>query len=461
LAHLDTYTELGNKGHASSMYNCDVLSEVITQGPGLSALTNGTEDGVVDQVIAHILDKPVASDETYGIGSTTSSSFDFKLFKISSTAVIDDATFPKIITGADAGRSVAYLKGKLFYFFRRSGDGAIGSFDLDATFNDTWQVGLERSDLMPVATKEDIMMFGHGSKVGVYFDDDASITLDQLDFGDDHDVVDIVFHRNQWLIAVNSGISGGRVSSQIYSYGGGATESVLSDEIAVGLQKIGFIMPLNGIIYVCYQDLTGSNRIGYISGNRIEPLVSFEGGTLPDHRQKTLYKNMILFGSSGNLYTAGAISPELPYAISQHSSSGYSEIGAVAAPFGTPIISTYLSLDTPAYSISKFSDYVTSSNWRSIIIPTSAQKSLGYVDYIEVFTRTLGTGARCDLKLEINQATETTGAYSIVAGKTRHIFPVNKKDIEDLRLFLDWSNGSTSNPCEIRKIILHGHYAER
>lgn len=441
LAHLDTLTELGNKGHASSMLDCDVLGENITQGPTLANLT-----GTVDQLIVHILDKAVANNTTYGISAT-------KTFPITATSV----STSRAISGAVAGRSLAYLKGKLFYFFERTSDSAIGSFDLTSTYNDTWQVGLEKADLIPVATKEDIMIFGHGSKVGVYFDDDASMTLDRLDFGANHEVVDIVFHGNQWLVAVNSGVAGtNRNSSQIYAYEGGATENILSDEVAIGLQKIGFIMPINGVVYVCYQDLTGGFKIGYLAGRKIEPLVSFTG-SLPNHRQKTLFNNTILFASSGKLYTAGALAPELPYAISQHAPGGLATVGAVSAPFGTPLIA---STHSTSYQLAKFTGY-SKGNWKSITHYVSAGKKLGYIDYIEVFTKTLATGAKCELKLELNQASVTTTAYEIIPGKTKHIFNVNKGGIEDLKLFLDWSDGSATNPCTIRKVVIYGHTSEK
>jgi hypothetical protein len=449
LAHIDSLTELGNKGHASSMTDVDTLSEVLMQGPSLTALTNGTQAEVVDQLIAHISDRAVADNVTYGIGTT-------KLFKISSTAVIDDATWPVTITGAVAGRSVVYLKGKLFYFFNRSADGVIGTYDLSSSFTHNWQTGLEKADLMPVATKEDIMLFGHGRYVGVYFDNSATMTLDQLDFGQDNEVADVAFFGNQWLVAVNSGISGtNRTSSQIFAYGAGATTALLSDEVSVGLQRIGFIFPYNGVIYVCYQDLSfsGGYKIGYISGKKIEPLVSFTG-SLPTYQQKTLYRNTILFPSSGDIYTAGAIAPELPYAISKHASA-YSTIGAVAAPFGTPLIA---STEDTNYQLSKFSGYSSSSKWESITIPISSQRHIGYIDYVEVFTRELDTGAECDLTIKVNQEETTTTAQSIVPGKIKHRFHINQKDVDDLKLCLEWKSAVA---CKIRKIVLYGHFCEK
>src|SRR3990167_11432986 len=82
LAHLDSKTFIGNKGQASEIL-CDIISKpgFITQGPGLANLTNGSEAGVVSELIRFILDKPTDDDVTFGVGTG-------KLFKLSSTTVI-------------------------------------------------------------------------------------------------------------------------------------------------------------------------------------------------------------------------------------------------------------------------------------------------------------------------------------------------------------------------------------
>ena len=293
VAHLNTSTSIGNAGHATAMTSVDILTpDYLGQGPNLVALTNGTQAGVVSELINYILDTPTSNDTTFGIGNT-------KLFKISSTAVASGGTpsFPVTITGSTAGKSIAYLKGVLYYFFNTASDTTIGAYDLASTFDHAWQTGLVKATLVPVAVKEDIMLFGHGRYVGTYFSSTATIDKTKLDFGTNTEAADICFHANQWFIAVNSGISGtNRNSSQIYTYDGGATTTLLSDEAAVGVQKIGFLYPMNGIIYVAYQDLTfsGGYKIGYLSGRRIEPLVNFTG-SLPTYAQKTLYKDTILF----------------------------------------------------------------------------------------------------------------------------------------------------------------------
>jgi hypothetical protein len=456
LAHLSSVTELGNEGHASQMVNADVLGEVLQQGPGLANLTNGTQAGVVSELINYILDTPPASDSTYGIGAT-------KLFKISSTAVASGGTpsWPKTITSATAGKTVAYLKGVLYYFFNTSSDSTIGNYDLASTFNDAWQTGLVKATLIPVAVKEDIMLFGHGRYVGTYFSNTATINKTKLDFGTNTEVADICFNANQWLIAVNSGITGtNRNQSQIFSYEAGATTTLLSDEVSVGVQKIGWLYPLNGVVYVAYQDLSfsGGYKIGYISGRRIEPLVNFTG-SLPTYAQRTLYKDTILFLSSGLVYSAGAISPELPFAISQLADGGYATCGALSAPFGTPMIA---STESTTYKLAQFSNYDVNSSWRSITIPVINEKMNGYIDEIVVRTNTLTSGASAALQLEFNQGSSTSETHTITTtGKRKHTFNVNQSDIEDFRVYINYAGSSTTANCPIKEIVVYGHYMER
>lgn len=456
LAHLDPLTERGSGGHYSIASNIDIISQpgFLTQGPGLANLTNGTQAGVVSELIRDILDVAVDATNTYAIGTT-------KLFKLTAAEVLSGGTpsWPVSITDCVEGKSIAYLKGKLYYLFNRNADGAIGVYDLNNTFNHAWQTGLAKADLMPSATKEDILIFGHGQYIGVYFASTDTINKTRLDFGANHNVADVVFSGNQWLIAVNGG-AGVRNYSQIYTYEAGATTALLSDEVSVGLQKIGFLFPLNGIVYVCYQDYSfdGGYKIGYLSGRRIEPLTSFTG-SLPNHRQKTLYRNNLLFLSGGLVYATGATTPDLPFAISQLADGGYATCGAMAAPFGTPIIA---STETTNYRLAKFSGYDTACSFKSLIMPVSSGRFLGYIDEVIVRTSSLLANARADLKLEYNQGNSASSAYQITGtGLRRFIFKINSGGVEDIRLFLDWTNGHAANPCLIKSVQALGHYVER
>jgi hypothetical protein len=276
-AHLDPLTEEGAPGQASEMTNIDILSEFLRQGPGLAALTLGTNSGggILDTPMNFLMDTPIydSGDETlysYGISDT-------KLHRVSADALIDDANYPHTITECIRGNTVVELNGQGYYFFKAEAlsvqDGRIGKFNFDGTFDDNWQNGLVPTAVMPVATKEDVMLFGHGPYVGSYFGQLDSFTLQKLFFGANREVIDIIFHANQWLIAVN-GSSLGRAYSQIYAYDGSALTAILADEVSVGLQKIGWLIAKDGLVFVAYQDLSFPSgfNLGYLAGRKIEPL---------------------------------------------------------------------------------------------------------------------------------------------------------------------------------------------
>jgi hypothetical protein len=279
LAFTDSLTELGNGGHASLMQNVDILDGDLTQGPGLADLSNGTQAGAVTELIQFIMDKAVAADTTYAVGTS-------KLFQLSSTAVTNAGIWPHAITSCTEGESIQVLKGNLYYFYNTASAGFIGKYNLVSTFTDNWQGGLQIAP-HPSDKKEDIMVFGNGRYAGVYIEGTASMIVDKLDFGNDAEVADVLYNSGFWYIAVNSGVAGtNRTEGQIYLYDGAALINTLTDEAGIGYQRIGFLYRINGVIYVAYQDLSSSGFIiGYINGKSITPLRRFTG-TLPNFQQK-------------------------------------------------------------------------------------------------------------------------------------------------------------------------------
>jgi len=460
IAHIDSLTEKGNQGHASVMSNADILDGLLTQGPGLANLTNGTQAGAVTELINYILDIPVADSVTYGVGNT-------KLFKITPTTVTSDATWPQTITSSTEGSSVANLDGNVYTFFNKATGGDISKLTPPSTFDHDWGStvptgkGALQKAPHPVAVKEDLMVFGNGQYLGVYTGDSNTIELTKLNFGAGYEVADVLFNSNYWYIAVNSGIAGtNRSMGQVYLYDGGATKSILTDELGVGFQKIGFLYLINGVVFVAYQDLTSSTsyNIGYIAGRQIKKLASFTG-SLPNFQKKTLYKDTILFASGAGLWSFGAISPDLPPQISQIADGGYTTLGALAAPFGTPMIA---STETTNYKLAKFSGYDTASSWKSVVINTSLSRAKGYIDDIIVLTSALGADAKASLTVEANQGVTVSNAKSIeTTGKTRHLLGTfGLGQIEDFRIAVSFSTGNTTNPCKIRQITIRGHLTE-
>ena len=451
LAFTDSLTEIGGGGHATVMRNVDVLDGKLTQGPALSDLS-----GSVTELVTFILDKATSDNVSWAIGNT-------KLFKLSATAVTSSSS----ITNCTDGESLVSLKGNLYGFYNTSTAGDIFKMPLDTEVIDsdwgsTTPNGADalQNSIHPSAGKEDILVFGNGQYVGNYIAETNTLDVDKLDFGSGTFVADVVYNNGYWWIAVNSGVTGtNRTESQIYLWDGSTIPTTLSDETAVGVQRIGFLYVIGGVVYVAYQDLTASGFIiGYVNGKAVTPLVRYSG-TLPTFAQKTLYKNTILFLSSGLVYSAGAFVPELPFQLSQIADGGYSTVGAIASPFGTPFIS---STNGVSFRLAKFSGYETDCNWKSLIFPLSAGKYKGMIDEVIVLTKTLGSDASCALTIETNQATSTSTAKTIAtAGKRRHYFNnFDTGQFEDFRVALDWSAGSASNDCAIRRIVINGHYVE-
>jgi len=462
-AHLDSLTEKGGSGAYSSATNVDVTTPgILTQGPGLSTLTNGTEAGAITELVNYIMDIPTATDVAYCIAAT-------KLHKISATTVTNSGgVFPRTITGATSGSSVIEFQGSVYYFFNKASGADIGKYDQVTTFDDDWgstvPTGMAalQSAPHPVAKKEDILVFGNGRYLGTYVSSSNTLAPTKLDFGVATEVADVCFNANQWWVAVNSTNATGanRTKSQIYLWDGAALTSQLSDEVAVGVQKIGFLMPINGTIFVAYQDVSGSCAIGYISGRSIKPLVYFS--SLPTFAQKTLFKNFILFVNGASLSVAGSATPDFPYSISQYADGGFSTVGAVAAPFGTPIVA---STQSTSFKLARLSGFDVTCDWRSLVMPIAQGRMVGHIDYVIVKTKNLGANASCALQLEYNQAQVTGGTAQTIttANKRRHTlkqFANPPQGVEDIRVFVSWAGGSTTNDCAIKQIEIIGHLKE-
>src|SRR3990167_7878884 len=442
------------------MQNVDVLNGKLTQGPALSDLTNGTQAGNVTELISFILDKATSADVGWAIGSS-------KLFKISSTAVAAGTA----ITGCTDGESLVALKGNLYGFYNKASGGDIFKMPLsteiiDPDWGSTVPSGkAELEDAThPSASKEDIMVFGNGQFAGNYFVESNTIDTEKLDFGEGNEVADVAYDSGYWWLAVNSNVTGSnRSEAQILLWDGSTIPSTLSDEAAVGKQRIGFIYVIDAVKYVAYQDQSSSGfKIGFIQGKSIKPLAQFSG-TLPTFAQKTLYRNTILFLSSALVYSGGAFVPDLPFQLSQHADGGYATVGAIAAPFGTPLVSS--SDGGSNHRLAKFSGFSLAAAWKSIVFQVSAGKYKGIVDNITVLTKTLGAGAACSMTIEADQGSRVSNALSIgTTGKSRHYFNAinieNDAQMEDFRIALDWSGGSATNDCAIREVCINGHFVE-
>jgi len=244
-------------------------------------------------------------------------------------------------------------------------------------------------------------------------------------------------------------------------YDASASSTILSDETGVGDQEIGFLYVQNGNIFVAYNDKSSDGfTLGWLSGRTIKPLRYFTGA-LPDHRQKALYKNTILFLSSGSIWSCGAPVEQLPIQMSKLADGGYATLGGIAAPFGTPMVAS--TDGATNYRLAKFSGYAVDSLWKSICVDITKGRMLGKVHTMIVDTSTLGANARADISIEGNQGSVTSTAVSVTGtGLIRHVFrSIDLKPVGDVRVLVNYANGNATNDCPIRKITLLGNFVEQ
>lgn len=457
----NSLSSFGNAGNASAMTDIDILTpEYLTQGLGKAILTAGDQTGAITELTTFILDQPTADGVTYGIGAT-------KLQKLSNTAVTNAGGWPHTITNATGGNSLAYLKGYLFYFYNKSSGADCGRFDLSSTFDDDYMstvpigAGALVSAPHPVATKEDLMLFGNGRYVGVYTSSADTLESTKLDFGNNYQVADIIFHNNNWYIAVNSSIASdsNRGIGHIYLYDGSALSSLLKDEVNIGLQKIGFMQVVNGIIYVAYQDLSSAGyKLGYLSGNQIKPLVAFTS-SLPTYAQKTLYNGVLALVAGNKVWLAGSIDENLPFALSQIATPTLATAGALACPFGNLLMS---STTTTSFKLEKFSGYSVTGTWTSLVMDLAKDGNLAYLDKLIVYTESFSAGGSVAITCQYNDNSSNSGAKTVSAASARrHEFTLGSNNIENVRVYLTYAAGSATIPVKIKKIEILGHTLER
>ncbi len=451
-------SEFGNPGHANAMVDCNLLDPTyITQGFALSDLVNGNQSVVVDQLIRYVLDEGMnGGSHSFGIGST-------KLFELNSTTVTSDADFPHAVTSCIEGQSIVAIGDVIYYLFNVSGSGNIGKHTRNtSTFDDDWgstvPVGAAtlQQDFHPAFAKEDMFLFGNGRYAGVYTLDDDTIDVDKLDFGAGAQVADVIFHSNQWMIAVNQPALGNINSAQVFLYDASGVSNLLSDELSLTIKRIGWIKAVNGIVFITYSDTNGA-WLGYVSGRSIKPLKALP--SLPAFYQKSIYQGSLIFVANSLIFSGGSLSNELPFQLSQIGDQGYATVGALASPFGTPMVASETS---PGFRLAKASGFSVDATWTSLVFSLLDGDSLGVIDRIVVLTKTLAANARCDLYVKSNQESDTSAVMTVTGtGKRRHVFKKTILDLEDFRIYLSWLNGNGTNDCAIREIHVMGHYKEK
>jgi len=459
-----TYPEFGNRSMAGDMTDIDILDPTkLTQGPGIATLTNGDQGGAVSTLMKGILDIPTASDTAYAVGGA-------KLYKISSTTVTSDGTWPHtidkaVVTGED-GEDIIEYQGNVYYTYNHSGSaGDIGKLTEPSTFDDDWgsttptgAATLQDAPHPLCVGDDDIMYFGNGRYVGYYDGVNDVISVDELDLMADAQVVDIGYAGGKVVIAANlPNLTGNNANYGVIYFWDGISESWEEPTIEVP-GRIGSILIRGGAIYVFYTELSSSAyKLGYVQGNTIQEIESFSG-SLPLFYQKTIFKGMIAWISNAKVHLWGTRTSDLPVQHSQYMDCGHATAGGLANTFGSLVVAS--TDGSTNFKISKPSGYATSARWYSLTFPVA----VSIIDKIRVHYNALTTDARVDFTLRYNRGASTLSLgdvrYANESGTLRKTISIGQ-EVDDFRLELSWANGSASNPLDIRMIEIFGHSLEK
>jgi hypothetical protein len=461
----ETYPSYGNKNQAGTMQNIDLTNAgFMTQGPGLSTLTAGTQAGAVTTLIKGALDFAVTADTTYGVGGS-------KLYQFTSTTVSNAGIWPhtidKAAVTAELGEDVAYYQGNLYYSYNHSGSaGDIGKYDLNVTFDDDWGStvpsgagALTSTPHQLIVGGNDVMYFSNGIYVGSY--DGTTFNRQALDLPVGSVIQSIKWNSDRvWIAANRPNLTGSnKNTASIYAWDG----TTNSWEIEIKLMgTVGGMHVKNGVLFVFYQDITstGGYKLGYVNNGGITDVANYTGA-LPAFYQITDYKDFILWDSNGLAFAFGAGDKDLPVRLFQIADSGFATVGCVVCPFGTPIIA---STESTSYKLAKFSGYDTAANWKSLVFDVTGSGK-AKTKTVRINFETLATGARADWKLLDNQGrtlySDTISYAKAIASPSLHsltsaVYEINGKVAENYRIEFDFTNGSTANPVKIKNVKIYG-----
>ena len=460
----NSYGSYGSKNQALSITDVDLTDvNVLTQGPGATDLTLGNNgvSGVITELVKSILRTATSTNVSFAVGKTL-------LQKISATAVIDDATWPYTITGTGAitGYDLVHYNGKLLYsFFDATVGGQIGSYNLNATFDDDyWTNTLSGTALQSgvpyyFCVGNSKLFITNGRYVARL--DDTTDSDKALDFFVDSVAVSLCFSNNRLKIAFNRpNVTGSNFNNSCVVTWNGVSTSWEGTPVPIP-GEIGALYSKNGVDYIWYKDGTdtGGYCFGHLSGSGVD-LIRRYSGSLPSHTQVGEVYGFVGWISSNKLILWGAKDKREQVRMFSYMSPKLTTAGGWAVPFGSPLIAS--NTGSSSYSLAGASGKSVGSSYKTIVFKTSTVDSISQIDSVVILTEPLLTGAKCDINLVSNQA-KTTTALTQIAYSTQNKIrwnilgasPLNK--IEDFRIDISWANGSTTNDCKIRAILVKGH----
>lgn len=348
--------------------------------------------------------------------------------------------------------------------------GDIGKYDLVTTFDDDWGSTVPSGlcslvggvPHQMIVGGNDVMYIANGRYITSY--DGTTLIQQALDIPTGAVIQSIAWMSDRiWVAANRTNLTGSNKNSASIFIWDGTTDSWEAEIKLMG--TVGGLHVKNGVLFVFYQDITstGGYKLAYINGSSITDVANFTGG-LPAFYQITDYKDFILWNSNGDLWVFGSGDKDLPVRLFQIADGGYSTVGCVVCPFGTPIIA---SNESSNYKLAKFSGYDVNSSWKSTMFDITGDSKNTGIDSVRINFEKLTSGARVDWRLVNNQgitiypipssgATTEVISYSKMGADTSAYYPLNGLVAENFRIEFDYSSGSTSATVPIKSIKIYG-----
>jgi len=462
----NAYAFRGNKNQATLTTDVDLRDpNVLTQGPGLTALTGGTQAGELgSELIIAITKHALSSNVAYACSND-------KVFKITNTAV-SNGNFPKTIAAGTANMATDLLiyQGKVLVLWNDTGvDGDIGLLTNDTTWDDDWGSTVATG----AAQLQDAPHYGivgGNDKAyitnGIYIASVNGTTLDAtaLDFNTDSQTISVSWNWNRVIIAINRpNVAGANYNLSTIVRWNGTSSSWEGDPIEVG-GEIGALYTKNGRTFVWWKDAitTGGYNFGYLTGpgGTLETIRRY-AGSLPNQAQVGDYDGNIGWISSNKLVLWGAKDKDNPINFYRFMSGTYATIGTWGAPFGTPLISSTASTN---YNLAKASGYSTGARFNTMAFNMRMPGWKAYIQLVQVGFETLATGAKLDTTITYDQGASskelTQIAYSATDTSTVRKIYNGGLHVDDFRVDFSWKNGSATNPFKIRTLLIKGDWRE-
>lgn len=457
----ETYPSFGNKNQAGAMANMDLTNTgFMTQGPGLTTFTNGTEAGAVTGLIRSFFYNGTGPSigGVPAVGGTL-----FHLFSSGTTITNGGGTYPHTITGVSGGAEDVVLYGANYYYtWNAVTTGNIGKFNL-SVFDDDWGstvptgAGTLGSDSHQLKVGgNNTMYIANGRYVSSY--DGTTLVLQALDLPTNYVISSIAWHADRLWIAANRGASaqsGAQTDSSIFVWDG-TTDSW---DVEIKLQgEVGALYVKSGILYTFYKDVTstGGFKIALLNGNQVVDLGNFTGA-IPAYYQVTDYKDFIVWVSSTTLWAYGSGDKDLPARVFQYADGGYSTVGGIGMVFGNLAVA---SKEDTNYKVAYLSNYDVNSSWKSLMFDITGSGRVSKINQVRINHEMLSTGARVDWKLLNNKGgtiySDHISYDSANTLKTTSFYPLNGLVAENFRIEFDFASGSTTNPVKIKNAKITG-----